>query len=302
MIPRNLFLYWVGNDYKLISILRTLIYLHSTNGKGYNIILINHDNLNMYIKDIPKYFFELCPAHQADFVRVHVICDHGGIWLDSDTLVLNSLDPLFNLLEKNDGFLIKENNKILWNGVFGSIPNTEFLQKWKQQIRKKLDQKNGKISWSDIGSKLLKTMYKSSPHLFQKYKIYNGLDNLYPINWDKAKTEFIDKPYDNYKNIIRNFQPIVVLVNTVYKALEDNTIQEILNSDKPINYFINKSFQNFPFQNYNIIQTTKDNFNTLNKKNTIYYYLDNSNIIMKIYHIPFIPDNIKKYIIHNYLK
>lgn len=30
----------------------------------------------------------MCPAHQADFVRVNVICDYGGIWLDSDTLVL----------------------------------------------------------------------------------------------------------------------------------------------------------------------------------------------------------------------
>ena len=58
------------------------------------------------------------PAHQADFVRVNVICDYGGIWLDSDTLVLDSLDSLFDIIDNKDGFLIKENNKILWNGIF----------------------------------------------------------------------------------------------------------------------------------------------------------------------------------------
>ena len=35
---RNIFLYWTGKEYKLISILRNLIYLHSTNGLGYNVI------------------------------------------------------------------------------------------------------------------------------------------------------------------------------------------------------------------------------------------------------------------------
>jgi len=86
MDSRNIFLYWVGNEYKLISILRKLIYLHSTNGKGYKVHLINEKNINDYIQNIPDYFTKLCKANQADFVRVNVICDYGGIWLDSDTI------------------------------------------------------------------------------------------------------------------------------------------------------------------------------------------------------------------------
>ena len=96
---RNVFLYCIGQEYKLISFLRNLIYLHSTNGIGYNIILITHENINDYVDNIPKYFYDLCPAHQLDFVKVHIICDYGGIWLDSDTLVLDSLDSLFDIIE-----------------------------------------------------------------------------------------------------------------------------------------------------------------------------------------------------------
>ena len=105
---RNIFLYWCGPEYKLISILRDLIYLHSKNGKGYKVHLISDNNINEYIKNIPEYFSKLCYAHQADFVRVHVICDYGGIWLDSDTLVLDSLDSLFDLIDKKMDFLSKK--------------------------------------------------------------------------------------------------------------------------------------------------------------------------------------------------
>ena len=84
--------------------MRDLIYLHSTNGKGYTVHLITDKNIHEYITTIPDYFYELCPAHQADFVRVYVICDYGGIWLDSDTLVLDKLGCLFDLIEDKNGF------------------------------------------------------------------------------------------------------------------------------------------------------------------------------------------------------
>ena len=118
MEQRNLYLYWVGEEYTLITILRNLIYLHSTNGVGYKIHLITDKNIGDYVdvKDIPSYFSSLCPAHQADFVRVYVICKYGGIWMDSDTLVLNSLDSMFEHLDNNNGFFYKakQSNIVEW--------------------------------------------------------------------------------------------------------------------------------------------------------------------------------------------
>lgn len=243
MVPRNIYLYWVGKEYKLITILRRLIYLHSTNGIGYKVNLITEQNISDYIQDIPDYFSNLCPAHQADFVRVNVICDYGGIWLDSDTLVVDSLDSLFDLIEEKNGFLIKENNDVLWNGIFGSKKQTPLMIEWKKQMRRLLDIKLGKIGWTDIGNEMLQSMHNKNPSLYNDYNILNGLYNLYPVNWNNCVTEFINKPYDNYKNIIRAYQPLVVLVNSVYKKLECKTEKEILEGNMPINYFINKSVE-----------------------------------------------------------
>jgi hypothetical protein len=240
---RNVYMYWVGKEYKLISILRKLIYLHSTNGKGYNVILIDNSNVTKYVNNIPSYFHNLCPAHQADFVRVNVICDYGGIWLDSDTIVLDTLDSLFDYIDKYNGFFIKENNKFLCNGVFGSKANTSLMIKWKSQMMHVLESKSGKIGWTDIGSNILKQLLYTRSDLYKNYFIFNGLDNLYPIFYRECVHEFITKPYENYKTIVREYQPLIVLVNSVYKALENKTEQEILKGNMPLNYFINKSLK-----------------------------------------------------------
>lgn len=146
--------------------------------------LITPNNINEYIKDLPTYFYNMCPAHQADIVRVYVIYEYGYIWLDSDTLVLDKLDSLFYYIEKNNGFFIKQNNQILWNGIFGSKNNTPLMIKWKNDIIKILDEKNQKIEWDEIGNILIQNIYNN-------YIILNGLDNLYPINWDNCVNEFI---------------------------------------------------------------------------------------------------------------
>jgi hypothetical protein len=75
-MERNVFIYWVGREYALISILRGLINLHSKHGKGYTVHLITEKNLGDYVKNIPECFSRLCPAHQADFVRC--VCSTSG--------------------------------------------------------------------------------------------------------------------------------------------------------------------------------------------------------------------------------
>ena len=65
--------------------------------------------------------------------------------------------------------------------------------------------------------------------------------HIYRKYW---QNEFIKKPYDNYRKITRDFQPVVVLVNSVYKKLEKMSVEEIKKKQMPMNYFINKSYEN----------------------------------------------------------
>lgn len=237
---RNIYMYWVGNEYKLIKILRTIIYKQSKNGIGYKVNLINTENINEYIT-VPEYFYRLCPANQADYVRVCVLYDKGGIWLDADTIVMESLDSLFDLIDKHNGFFMRENNITLCNGVFGTKPNTFLMNFWKTKMIETLETKNGNIVWNDIGSSILTFIEQQFPEMYENYYIFNGLDSMYPVNWNNCIKEYVLKPYDNYKNFIRDFQPLIILVNSVYKTLECLTEEEILSCNLPLNYFLNKA-------------------------------------------------------------
>jgi hypothetical protein len=249
MSTNNIFLYWTGHDNVLINLLRKIIYLHSNNGKEYKVHLITHENINDYITELPNIFYQMIPSFQADFVRVSVICDYGGIWLDSDTLVLDNLKDLFNIIQNNDGFFIRENNRSVCNGVFGSKLKTPLMIKWKQKLIDLLNKPNiindlnGNVKRlrNVTGSTVLKDIYKLDPQLYNNYTIFNGLDNMYPVNWNYCVDEYLNKPYDNYKNIEKKFQPLIILVNSVYLNLINKTEEEILNADNALNYFLKKS-------------------------------------------------------------
>ena len=78
-----------------------------------------------------SYFKSLSPAFQADIVRVDCIHKDGGLWIDSNTLVISPLITLQKVLQYTDGFLISERGKNgtkLCNGVFGSQAGTPLMK------------------------------------------------------------------------------------------------------------------------------------------------------------------------------
>ena len=230
---RYVFTYWTGKKYKLIEILHKIMYKMSKKGKGYKFILLNEKNCHDYV-DLPKNFDKLSPNHQSNILRVKLIKKYGGIWLDSDTLVLSNLDSLFDIINSSkSGFFVLENNKYLCDGVFGSKPNTKILNKWDEEntkILKKYDNNFNNINWTEF----MDIIEKNRNLIDNDYHIFKGLDNIYPVNWNNAVSEYIVKPYDNYKNIIRPYQPLLILVNSVYKEIENKGLQD----NMPLKYFI----------------------------------------------------------------
>lgn len=244
---RNVFLYWVGEPVPyLITLLRDLIYRHSKNGMAYRVHLINHSNLDKYVpaSERPSCFMNLGPAHQADFVRIYCVCKYGGIWLDSDTLVMSDLSDLFKYLETDgqDGFFVTEWGWIC-NGVFGSRPGTKLMTQWLDDAYRLLEDKRCQnIEWIAIGGKYLTTARDEGR--LSGYHIIHGDKSIYPVAPNDAVHEFIEKPYDNYKTIERSEpQPVIVLVGSVYQKINSmvKSQDEITGLHIPLTYFINKS-------------------------------------------------------------
>lgn len=239
---KNVFVYWVGPSYSLIELLRKIMLFHSNGGKNYQLHIINHQNINEYLNELPVGFYNLIPAYQADYVRVALLERYGGIWLDSDTLVMSDLSELFSILETQEGFFIRQNNDLLCNGVFGARQGTPLLAAWRKAMLLLIAQKGNQLIWSELGNLWLEEKYQTTDW-FNEYTIFQGLDTMYPANWDQCVGAYLREPYNYYKQLIRPFQPLLVLVGTVYRKLEHHSIPDILAADYPLNYFIRKALK-----------------------------------------------------------
>lgn len=243
---KNVFLYWIGPEYKIIKLCRALVYHHSNSGKNYKVHLINRNNVNSYVDNLPgEFFWNLKPANQADFIRVSVINKWGGIWLDSDTIVMSDLSELFDKINNTGGFFIEQpeynKRKLLCNSVFGSKSNTQLLKMWYEDCQKILQTKKEQLNWDEIGTSLLEKYRFKNEYLFHQFEILNGIDNCHPVHWSESYKEFIETPYENFNKIIRHFQPLIIFNNEVYKKSEMMSEKDIL-SKTPLSYFIKKSY------------------------------------------------------------
>lgn len=232
---REVFLYWTGPKYSLIHVLHDIIKVQAAK-QDFKATFLNDDNLYEYIhrEDLPACFDNLKPAHKADVIRVFVLEKYGGIWVDSDTIVTASFGELF----EEKGFFVLENNAVLWNGVFGTQAHSPLMLEWKRRIQNTLKRRGHKIKWTQIGSSVLENIKANNSELFDDYTILNGLDTVYPVHWKNACQEFLHKDYTHYTNLTRSYQPFVVLVNSVYKELQDKSYQEILKLRVPLVYFL----------------------------------------------------------------
>jgi hypothetical protein len=112
------------------------------------------------------------------------------------------------------------------------------MVEWKRRIQNTLIRRGEKIKWTQIGSNVLQNIKANNNKLFDDYTILNGLDTVYPVHWKNACQEFLHRDYTHYTNLTRSYQPFVVLVNSVYKELQDKSYQEILKLRVPLVYFL----------------------------------------------------------------
>ncbi|MFI3164497.1 MAG: glycosyltransferase [Bacillota bacterium] len=124
MIPKKIHYIWFGNNDKP-KLVQKCIASWRQYCPDYEIIEWNESNFdinsNIYIKqayESKKYAFA------SDLVRLLVVKEHGGIYLDTDVEVVKPFCDLLGF----DAFAGFENDDYIATGLgFGSIPNSKFI-------------------------------------------------------------------------------------------------------------------------------------------------------------------------------
>jgi lipopolysaccharide biosynthesis glycosyltransferase len=99
----NCFQYWDTGKYGMPVFIKH-IYNHNLKQSidfNFNLILITDNNVNSYFKPQDG-FFKLDANIKSNIVRYNVLDKYGGIWLDTDIIIIKNLNILYNNMNSSE--------------------------------------------------------------------------------------------------------------------------------------------------------------------------------------------------------
>ena len=211
------------------------LYEIAKKNSGVEIVLVVPETLPGYLPDMPDYVHQIEEvAHKADMIRAMLVCKYGGMWLDSDAIVLKNLQPFFQFLDNadfvgfNDGGKLSPNIKI---NCFLARAGCAIMSEWVHAQHAKFPRT--KFRWLEVGTALL------GPICVRHKKSVKVLpaETVCPIPWNKFD-QFYSRELDATK-IIDSAHIVMLQNNTMLvkrSPLLGMTVEEIAGE----NYLISK--------------------------------------------------------------
>jgi mannosyltransferase OCH1-like enzyme len=209
LIPKIIHYCWFGKARKPKLILDCIASWNAIL-PDYEIIEWNESNISLLHPFVKVAYSNKEWAFVSDYIRLEKLYEYGGIYLDTDMLILKSIDRFL----ENECFFGAENSDLISAGIIGAIPNNNFIREVllhydsiQFNVKKKVD--------FTIPSILTK--------VFTKINNYgSGFNNL--VEFDKVKVYPVEYFYPvcyhdrrdiiNYKNYITENSYAVHLWNS----------------------------------------------------------------------------------------
>ena len=248
MTQRIMWQYWEtrGTKPRFIDGLRELAKKNS----GVEIVLVTPENLRSYLPHLPESILQIEElAHKADMIRTMLVMAHGGMWLDSDGIVLRDLNWLFDLLENhefvgfNDGGELTRGRPWVRVNCFLSRAGGTVVSEWVRRQHAKFPRTI--YEWEEIGSALLNPICVENT---DRVKIL-PFENISPIGWDEVE-KFKARDAD-VNSILRKCFIVMLSNHTLAQkepALQNLTVEEIAEGDYLLSAIIEHAMHSDPPQ------------------------------------------------------
>lgn len=228
----NVFTYWEGNKHGYIDLCHQTIAKNNSNFILYTPDDIQKmDCMSEFVND--PYYKALMPAHRADIIRIKMLEQFGGVWIDSDFIAMNSFDTLLEASIRNHSLYYYRDNWQPTNGILIAPPKHSMIIEWSRKIDcvysnlKRMNKiPNPTTEWCSFGADQLKVC------------IDNAIDRHQDLGWDRVQ---LISYYDIHKYFIENTPDQLrsmawpgcygyMLFNTGFPAwFKEKTQDEILN-------------------------------------------------------------------------
>lgn len=233
MVPRKIWLYWEDRpgsrrppylDLSLQTIRR--------HAGDHEVCLLDRKSVESWI-DLPPVVDRLAQlAHKADYIRYRLLHDYGGIWLDSDIVLMREIAPAVEIPGDDHDYIgcgIEVGKPSIW--FMAAQPGCRLLARQLEAVTRVLAEKerrqpNGKIElrWAEIGYDILWKLTGGYPYHHHPFRQFA------PIIWSDWKVFFReDLSVDEY---LAHDPFAVMLYNKfMFEPLERVSEQQILSRD-----------------------------------------------------------------------
>lgn len=149
--------------------------------------LVTLENLSTHLPDMPAAVRDIGElAHKADMIRAMLVHRHGGMWLDSDAVVLKPLDRLFAYLDDYDFVAFRSSERWRWwrakvrVNCFLSRPGGRVVGEWMRRQHAKLPRTT--FEWNEIGSDVLHAVCMENRSIVK----FLPFEQICPVTWDNV--------------------------------------------------------------------------------------------------------------------
>ena len=148
VVPKKIWTYWHNPDNSGVNKIPKAVKLCMESWKKFNpdyeIVLLTKKNFQGYVT-IPDAYrthphFNDSPQRFSDLVRLYVVEEHGGIWIDASVLIKQHFDEwLFPKYAEYSGFYsgpftIDPKAPVIETWFFAANKNSKFIKLWKQEF------------------------------------------------------------------------------------------------------------------------------------------------------------------------
>lgn len=158
-IPKTLWTFWDREN--IPEIVQKSLDNWRKYSPDWTINLVTPKNLKEFLPDID--FEKFRPTdfiqRKVDLIRLHLIAKYGGVWSDASIAVRRSHDWLVDEAARGgyefigyyrEGWTKNQNYPVIENWLFGAVPNSGFVTKWRDEYEKTGNYKNIKQYLGDV--------------------------------------------------------------------------------------------------------------------------------------------------------
>lgn len=231
-------MYWEGECPEWIRQCQKTVMAHAVDVR----LLSPADFDQLWDRDLDINLQRLHVAHRADFVRAFLLARYGGLWVDSDCLVMQSLQPVLDALREHDFIAHRERSGYVANNFIAARRDSKIAAAFYRRICAILRSKKP-LGWISIGGGPLTELLKTTDVPW--HEIESEL--IEPIGWNEPAAFFaVDDDAGHERRF--NSRAICYLLSNceVQRFKAANSSQELLGKSTFFSYLLSKALDKNP--------------------------------------------------------